>query len=242
MAKGKGGPTFFEVLRTTNNSSKPAVGRALENSRPEEPVVKAPPIPAEPQPLDLVKELAIKPVPVAPPTPVVPEPVKAPPAPIVARHVEEEFEPDQGGVRVTHTVAAFAVLVAVIGMMGAFWFGVRQGRSIAAPSRPAPVADSPAVESPAPVVAQQWYTIKLYGWGYVNEREKNAAKKIAEEHLQNLIKKGFQALMVSTSKEIVLVYGKFKNRTESKNVLDALRRVEYNGRLYYEKADFVQAE
>jgi hypothetical protein len=235
MAKSKGGPTFFEVLRTTNNSSKPAAGRALENARPEEPLIK-------PEPLDVAKELNVKPVIRA----VEPEPVHVPaPAPTtpIIRHVEETFEPDKGSFQVSYSVGAFALLIAIVGMLGAFWFGVKQGRSLSAPA-PAPVAQKPAadVTPPPPAAVQQWYTIKLYSWGFVNEQEKSTVRKIAEQHQQALMKKGFQAQLAFTSKEIVLVYGKFRNRTESKNVLDALRRVQYNDRPYYEKADFVPAE
>jgi len=231
MAKAKGGPTFFEVLRTTNSSSKPAAGRALENPKAEEPIIK----PVANDPLDIVKELAPKP-PVE--TVHVPQPMP------VIRHVEETFEPDQSGFRISYTVGAFALLIAVVGMLGAFWFGVKQGRS-PTPSTPAPIAQKPAPDvrvPPQPQAVQQWYTIKLYAWSYANDLEKSTVRKIAEQHQQNLVKKGFQATIASTGRELVLVCGKFKNRTESRNVLDALRRVDYNGRPYYEKADFVAAE
>jgi hypothetical protein len=224
MAKPKGGPTFFEVLRTTNSRSTP--GQALECKKAEEPIAPAvPAAPPTPPPLDLARELS--PAPVAP----------------VIRHVEEDPTPDVRGINISYTVAAFAALVAVVGILASFWFGVKQGRGMAAPSiTPPPIVQKDAPkENPAPAVAR-WYTIKLYSWGFLNDREKAVARKFAVEHQQALAAKGYDARISETAKEVVLIYGKFKDRNEGKNVLDALRKFSYNSDLRFAKADFVLAE
>ncbi len=231
MAKQKGGPTFFEVLRT----QKKPTGQALDPSPHLEPAKPTPVLP-QPEPLNLERELRLESLP--PPATTLPKPV--------IRDVEEKFEPDTKGFRISFTVALFVALIFVGAALGSFAYGVRYGRSHAEPSttivqdNPAPSVSTPTA---GPAAATRFVTIKLCSWEFANSASKAAALKSAHNGKKALTEKGYRdGIVVESSREVLLVYGKYKEGQQPNNVLDELRRFAYNGGPSFARAGFVPVE
>jgi hypothetical protein len=253
MGKRKTGPTFFDVLRTTKSPRKSVRSAALDSGEVEEkvpPVANEPVVPPPRLAVDSPQIKAAAPVPAAPVPPLFRPRVSESPVSAAL----DGSEPEEKSFRVTVPVALFAVLIALIAVVGSFAVGVRYGMQVAPvqtaaktqlPPAPAAIPEQPK-QAPAPAVAQpestRFWTIKLYAWSFSGEREKAAAQKTAQEHRDALAAAGFTPLVVEQGSTFVLVHGKYKDRSEARNVLDALRKFKYNAALRFKDADFVAAE
>jgi len=249
--KGKAGPSFFDVLRTT---MKLELNPEVAEEKPAPPAPPPPRVMLTP-PLTPVPNFCARPA-------VEPTPRVEPPPP-----VEESSDPDRRAFAVSQTAALFGGLVALITLLGAFYFGVRVGRaseSSAAPgtSRPVratsvseqPVAPMPQPSVPAPDAAPApapaptpKFTIHVMSWPARNRAEKDRAQNNATYFANFLSEKGFQDLKaVSSADQITLYMGQFATNTDAaaRKVLDALRGVQYASgstpaRTIFRGSDFV---
>lgn len=215
--KGKGGPTFFEVLRTTFNEQKTStsVQPAVQTETPP------------PQPVQVIVDPAVEEIepPPAPPAPQVvtppPQPASEPiklveEPPTAAPVAEQKFDPDTRFIKVTQTSALFAALIAVMALLGSFVLGMKVGKGMAAiPATPQ------QVKSP--------YSIKAAEWPFKDAAEQKEMQRSAEYFKSEFEKLGVRDVRVlALPTKYVLLVGKFADPAEARKILDDVRRYRYS--------------
>jgi hypothetical protein len=243
--KGKGGPSFFDILRTT---MKQELNPSKSDAPPPPPDIKlTPELPSFGKDAP-DGEPDIPPPPVArrPLTPAVMEP---------KRGALESPGPDDPDVRtfsISQTTALFGLLIGLIVLLGAFYAGIRVGRMSSAPETsekpiiveaeketapetqaPVEVTPTPAPQPrPAAAPPPKW-TIKLMEWQARTSFEGEKNKKGADYFKRYLESKGHAQAKVSTPQgKVILYYGAYPDRTapQALKELDALRSIKYSGR------------
>lgn len=224
--KSKGGPTFFEVLRTTFNEQKSStsIQPAVQTETPPPPQavpvivdpaveeIEPPPAPPAPQ----VVTPPLPPVVVQAPQPA-PEPIKlvekaAPAAPVA----EQKFDPDTRFIKVTQTSALFAALIAVMALLGSFLLGMKVGKGMAALP-----AGGQQVKMP--------YAIKAAEWPFKDAAEQKEMQRSAEYFRAEFEKLGVKdARVLALPTKYVLLVGKFADPAEARKILDDVRRYRYS--------------
>lgn len=235
MKPAKGGPSFFEVLRSTARTELSSSGFSGESAAPAEATEAPKPQPSEAQP-----------VPQARPAP--------PPVPPPEREPGPDPDPDERVLRVSHTAALFGALIGLIALMSTFYAGIRVGRATAGtdPGTEGAAAEDgsgskagvPASYVPLP---KPW-TIELLKWQARTERERKGGEHRAGVLQEFLRQNGFPEAWHRTADGMVtLYYGSFDSRDdpEATRVLDRLRRIAYplpghGPRLLFRKAAFVE--
>jgi hypothetical protein len=253
--KGKVGPSFFDVLRTTMKQElNPAP--AVEENPPQGPPPASPPLPVAPA---AIPKHRLRPVVEAPPEP--PRAPVEPLKPIVSADAESE-DPDRRIFHVSQTTALFGLLVGLIALLVAFYAGIQVGRSgqpakaveanrESTPTPPAPTAVQGAIPPPVPTVdptpPPPKFTIMVMSWPAGDRVERERAERNASFFANYLSEKGFEDLaIVPGGNKITLFMGKFASNSapEARKVLDAVRAVQYSTgsnppRRFFQRADFV---
>lgn len=248
--KGKGGPSFFDVLRTTMKQELNPPTQVEEGAGKETPATAAAIPPAA------IARLRGRPAPETPPEPPIPVET-AKPIPPATPAMSEGGDPDRKMVQVSQTAVVFGLLIGMIVLLMAFYAGIRVGRTAEAASPPEPnraaaasvppaqVSEAPAPASapvpsketsqpPAPPAASEpvpKFTIHVMWWPAGDRTEKERADRNAAFFANYLSEKGFEDLAIVPGKGRVTLYmGKFVSNTapEARKVLDAVRAVQYS--------------
>lgn len=216
--KGKGGPTFFEVLRTTFNEQKSSTS-VSSTVQAETPPPQPVPVVVDPA-VEQIEPPPAPPVPTPPPQPAVtqaPEPnqrvQESPPAVMVA---EQKFDPDAKFLRVTHTSAVFGVLVVVMALLGSFLLGVQIGKGM---------ANLPETQA----FQKLPYSIKAAEWPFKDAAEQKEMQRSAEYFRGEFEKLGLKDVRVlALPTKYVLLVGKFADPAAARKILDDVRRYRYS--------------
>lgn len=157
--------------------------------------------------------------------------------------------PGERVLKLTYNNAAFAALIGVAVLFGAYSIGMRVGRTQtpASPAAGAPIPSGeadPAAAQPAPI-NPKLFSIKLMEWPAQNQQQLTVAKANAQASKNSLATAGYRdAQILTTTDRVVLVYGTFENRSsdQAKATLEALKRIklERDREPRFAKAGFVE--
>ncbi len=195
-----------------------------------EAIVRAPETAKEPTPLPRLRVEPTKPrimlTPNLPGSTVHPAPARLD----ISRAPATPSTPGERVLKLTYNNAAFAALIGVAVLFGAYSIGMRVGRS-QTPASPAAAANPSTEPDPAPQpppINPRLYSIKLMEWAAANQQQLTVAKNNAQSSKNGLAAAGYRdAQILTTTDRVILVYGTFENRSsdQAKATLEALKKL-----------------